>query len=52
MKLAEEQEKLHSSIVFQPLIGGLAPEEGWRSLRLYADKVLPVLRERGLAPDG
>jgi alkanesulfonate monooxygenase SsuD/methylene tetrahydromethanopterin reductase-like flavin-dependent oxidoreductase (luciferase family) len=42
--LAAEQEAIHSSLVFQPLIGGLAPEIGWRSLELFATAVLPRLR--------
>ncbi|MET1756107.1 LLM class flavin-dependent oxidoreductase [Novosphingobium sp. RD2P27] len=29
---------------FQPLLGGLAPEEGWKSLRLL-EKTMPKLRE-------
>lgn len=33
-----------ASISFQPLLGGLAPEEGWKSLKLL-EKTLPRLRE-------
>ena len=42
--LAAEQAALHSSIVLQPLIGGLPPEIGWKSLELFAKSVLPTLR--------
>jgi hypothetical protein len=28
---------------FHPLIGGLAPEESWRSLHLFEEQVLPHL---------
>ena len=31
------------ALVFKPLVGGLDPEVGWRSLQLFADKVLPHL---------
>lgn len=37
-----------SELMFQPLMGGLAPEIGWRSLELFAAKVLPELGRRGL----
>ena len=29
-----------------PLIGGLAPETGWRSLELFATRVVPALKQR------
>lgn len=35
-------------IMFHPLCGGIAPELAWESLHLWADKVLPTLREEGL----
>ena len=41
--LAREQEARRSSLIFQPMIGGLDPEEAWRSLRLFAEQVLPKL---------
>src|SRR3954453_14244562 len=31
------------SITFKPLVGGLAPEIGWETLHMFADKVLPRL---------
>ena len=31
-----------------PLVGGLDPNVGWQSLQLFADEVLPALRDRGL----
>ena len=34
----------HGALVFKPLVGGLDPAVGWRSLQLFADKVLPHLR--------
>lgn len=37
-------------LVFQPLMGAMPPEIGWRSLRLFESAVLPVLRAEGLAP--
>jgi len=42
--LAADQVERRSSLVFQPMIGGLAPEEAWRSLHLFVDKVAPRLR--------
>ncbi len=36
-----------AELVFQPLIGGLPPEHGWRSLELFAAAVLPELTVRG-----
>jgi alkanesulfonate monooxygenase SsuD/methylene tetrahydromethanopterin reductase-like flavin-dependent oxidoreductase (luciferase family) len=41
--LAREQEARRSSLIFQPLIGGLDPEEAWRSLHLFAERVMPHL---------
>jgi alkanesulfonate monooxygenase SsuD/methylene tetrahydromethanopterin reductase-like flavin-dependent oxidoreductase (luciferase family) len=32
-----------SAIQLKPLVGGLDPDIGWRSLELFADKVLPAL---------
>ena len=37
----------HGAVVFKPLVGGLDPAVGWRSLQLFADKVLPHLRSSG-----
>jgi len=45
--LADAQQKLHSSLIFQPMIGGLAIDEAWRSLHLFSEKVLPRLRAGG-----
>lgn len=36
-------------IMFHPLCGGIPPEQGWRSLQLFMDEVMPTLREEGLA---
>jgi alkanesulfonate monooxygenase SsuD/methylene tetrahydromethanopterin reductase-like flavin-dependent oxidoreductase (luciferase family) len=35
---------------FHPVMGGLSPEHGWQSLRLFEREVLPTLRREGLAP--
>ncbi|MCB2072815.1 MAG: LLM class flavin-dependent oxidoreductase [Novosphingobium sp.] len=34
----------HASVSFQPLLGGLSPREGWKSLKLL-EQTLPRLRE-------
>ena len=34
----------HQSIGFQPLLGGLAPEEGWKSLKLL-EQAMPRVKE-------
>ena len=34
-------------LVFQPLMGGMPPELGWRSLELFAAAVLPALVDAG-----
>jgi alkanesulfonate monooxygenase SsuD/methylene tetrahydromethanopterin reductase-like flavin-dependent oxidoreductase (luciferase family) len=41
--LASELEAAHRPLILQPLIGGLPPEEGWKSLELCAKAVLPRL---------
>jgi alkanesulfonate monooxygenase SsuD/methylene tetrahydromethanopterin reductase-like flavin-dependent oxidoreductase (luciferase family) len=41
-----------SELVFQPLMGGLDPALGWRSLELFGSAVLPRLVELGLVPAG
>ena len=33
----------HGTISFQPLLGGLAPEEGWKSLKLV-EQTLPKIK--------
>ncbi len=38
-----DQARSHGALVFKPLVGGLDPAVGWRSLQLFADKVLPRL---------
>jgi len=35
------------ALLFKPLVGGLDPAVGWRSLELFAAKVLPHLRASG-----
>jgi len=37
-----------AELVFQPLMGGLHPDIGWRSLELFAKSVLPQLQALGL----
>jgi alkanesulfonate monooxygenase SsuD/methylene tetrahydromethanopterin reductase-like flavin-dependent oxidoreductase (luciferase family) len=41
-----------SELVFQPLMGGLDPAVGWRSLELFGSEVLPRLVELELVPAG
>ena len=36
-------------LMFHPLCGGIHPDLAWSSLNLWADKVLPALKESGLA---
>lgn len=36
-------------IQFHPLCGGIHPDLAWQSLNLFAEQVLPALREEGLA---
>ncbi len=43
--LAEEVGRT-GALVFHPLMGGMAPELGWESLELFANKVLPASRRR------
>jgi alkanesulfonate monooxygenase SsuD/methylene tetrahydromethanopterin reductase-like flavin-dependent oxidoreductase (luciferase family) len=38
----------HQPILFHPLCGGISPELAWDSLKLFAQQVLPVLREEKL----
>jgi len=40
VRLAEETGR----VILHPLMGGLAPELGWESLRLFQEKVLPRIR--------
>jgi len=35
----------NKALGFMPLIGGMSPEVGWKSLRLVADRVMPYLGE-------
>jgi alkanesulfonate monooxygenase SsuD/methylene tetrahydromethanopterin reductase-like flavin-dependent oxidoreductase (luciferase family) len=44
MLLDRVREAEGGNIGFQPLLGGLAPEEGWKSLRLL-EATMPALRE-------
>jgi hypothetical protein len=38
-----EHIRRHGAVTFKPLVGGLSPDVGWRSLQLFADEVLPAL---------
>jgi hypothetical protein len=40
VRLAEETGR----VILHPLMGGMAPELGWASLRLFQEKVLPRIR--------
>jgi alkanesulfonate monooxygenase SsuD/methylene tetrahydromethanopterin reductase-like flavin-dependent oxidoreductase (luciferase family) len=42
--LVEQLERTGASCVMQPLIAGLAPEIGWRSLELFVSAVLPRIK--------
>jgi alkanesulfonate monooxygenase SsuD/methylene tetrahydromethanopterin reductase-like flavin-dependent oxidoreductase (luciferase family) len=42
--LVETLESTGASFVMQPLIAGLAPELGWRSLELFVSSVLPRIK--------
>jgi hypothetical protein len=42
--LAGELQPTGASLVLQPLIAGLSPDIGWRSLELFASAVLPRLK--------
>jgi alkanesulfonate monooxygenase SsuD/methylene tetrahydromethanopterin reductase-like flavin-dependent oxidoreductase (luciferase family) len=36
-------------IMFHPLCGGIDPHLAWQSLKLFMDKVMPTLRDEGIA---
>ncbi|MFD9906880.1 LLM class flavin-dependent oxidoreductase [Streptomyces sp. NPDC059063] len=38
------------SLILHPLVGGMPLDEGWRGLRLFAENVLPRLKDQGLEP--
>ena len=42
--LAKELGARHIPVILQPLVGGLPPEIGWKSLELFARSVLPRLK--------
>jgi alkanesulfonate monooxygenase SsuD/methylene tetrahydromethanopterin reductase-like flavin-dependent oxidoreductase (luciferase family) len=44
VRLAEALDESGASLVLQPMIAGLAPEIGWKSLELFASSVLPRLK--------
>jgi len=48
IELAESLAEKGGSFQFVPLLGGLPPEFGWSSLRLFADEVMPELKKRDL----
>jgi len=50
-ELVEEAGKMVDAqpIMLHPLCGGIHPDLAWQSLNLWADQVLPVLKEQGLA---
>jgi alkanesulfonate monooxygenase SsuD/methylene tetrahydromethanopterin reductase-like flavin-dependent oxidoreductase (luciferase family) len=49
--LAGENHARGSSLCFVPLLGGAAPEIGWRSLELFASRVKPRLADLGHLTD-
>ena len=48
VEMARRAAERDGSLQFVPLLGGLAPEHGWASLRLFAARVLPVLKRERL----
>ncbi|MDH3644049.1 MAG: LLM class flavin-dependent oxidoreductase [Gammaproteobacteria bacterium] len=44
-----EQFDGHVSVMFHPMAGGADPELAWQSLQLVEDKVIPMLRDKGIA---
>ncbi len=44
VELIKRLESTGASCVLQPLIAGLAPEIGWRSLELFVNSVLPRIK--------
>ncbi|MCZ0993205.1 LLM class flavin-dependent oxidoreductase [Streptomyces noursei] len=40
-----QQDGARGTLILHPLCGGMPVEEGWRSLRLFAEKVLPRLTD-------
>ena len=49
--LAGKNHARGSSLCFVPLLGGVAPDVGWRSLELFASRVKPRLFELGYLTD-
>jgi hypothetical protein len=47
--LIETLESTGASCVMQPLIAGLEPEIGWRSLELFVSSVLPRIKTASAA---
>lgn len=43
------REKPEAHLLSHPMCGGIHPDTAWQSLHLFADEVLPALREEGLA---
>ncbi|MED5812609.1 LLM class flavin-dependent oxidoreductase [Mycolicibacterium sp. 050232] len=48
-QLVAQCEAGRREVVAHPLIGGLPLDDGWRSLQLLGDRVLPELRARGIS---
>jgi alkanesulfonate monooxygenase SsuD/methylene tetrahydromethanopterin reductase-like flavin-dependent oxidoreductase (luciferase family) len=46
--MARRAAERDASLQFVPLLGGLGPEHGWASLRLFAARVLPILKRERL----
>ena len=36
--------KEHGRVILHPLMGGIEPELGWASLKLFAEEVLPKIK--------
>jgi len=44
----EAIEKGRNTLVFHPLAGGLPLDEGWKTLHLFSEKVLPALKNKSI----
>jgi alkanesulfonate monooxygenase SsuD/methylene tetrahydromethanopterin reductase-like flavin-dependent oxidoreductase (luciferase family) len=54
-RMALEAQKMQGRFSIAPLIGGLSPKIGWRSLELLVEKVLPLMgydKQRQAVPSG
>jgi alkanesulfonate monooxygenase SsuD/methylene tetrahydromethanopterin reductase-like flavin-dependent oxidoreductase (luciferase family) len=45
---AAREKSSAQTMAFHPLCGGISPDLAWQSLQLFADQVLPALKQHGL----